>query len=246
MGRMIDDNRLELLGTSFVVTRYHVLTTCHNLTDEKGAILTGRFVISRQAKKQGEYQVFPEPINVDLVRFDLVSDWALLKVESTHKAFERFVPLCPERSLPNPTRNENEELKAYIAPIGFYLQNALESCSIWAESYGSVKQYDRDGHIILVDGGLYRGSCGGPYVNHAGEAVAMHIASMHEGKNLSTIKRLPAQKVTKAQLSEQVSQIDERTTDMNDVHNSLRQGIVIAKLPELMAFIRDVNSSNRS
>lgn len=243
LGRVkLDENRLELLGTCFAVTRHHVLTTHHNLLDESENLLTGRFVISRESKKQGENHVFAEPINVDLVQFDLDKDWALLEIERTHKGFDSYIPVCPEHSLPDPLRNEKEELKAYIAPIGFYLQNDIESSSIWAEDYGRVKQYDRGGAFILVDGGLYRGSCGAPYINHSGEAVAMHCASMHEGKNLSTIKRL-AKRKSVAQLSENLNELDDRTTDLSDVHNSLRQGIVIARLLPLMEFIDNVNSS---
>ena len=73
-------------------------------------------------------------------------------------------------NLPAETQ-EIEEVKCYYAPIGQFQQNPFYELNIWAGEYARVLQFDREGEMIIVDGGLYRGSCGAPYINNDGTGV---------------------------------------------------------------------------
>ena len=82
----------------------------------------------------------------------------------------------------------------YIVPkstnpntIGQYLTNTFDSMTILSDNYKKVLQYNADRTKIYCDG-LYRGSCGAPYINHDGHVVALHLASMNESGNYSNVK----------------------------------------------------------
>lgn len=237
-----DESRVvDLLGTAFAVTHRHVVTAFHNLldSDEDWNSMPGSmFDICRQVIKKADKQCFETPITVKYVLGDPTLDWAILEIVDVALKFSGFIPLCPISDLPKPLVSEREELKTYYAPIGQYLTNSFHSCQIWCDRYKPVLQYDRNNEVICLDGGLYRGSCGAPYVDHGGRVVAMHLSSMHEGKEFShTKKKQKTQKATIASLSARVDVLSEASTDMQDVHNSIRQGLVLARISELVDFL---------
>jgi len=146
--------------------------------------------------------------------------------------FQTWFTLCPIGALPDPTVNEREELKTYHAPIYNYKNNSYMSLAIWCDDYRRVCQYDgpSDSHI-LVDGGLYKGSCGGPYVNHDGNVVAMHLASMHEGVNLSQIN------TKRRKTKDRVDELESFSSQSYEIHTSIREGLVLSKIPTITNFI---------
>ena len=85
-----------------------------------------------------------------------------------------YAKVCDVSNLPNPIINEKEELKCYFAPIGLFLETGREELVVYSNDYQRVRQYDKSGKYTVVATGLYKGSWGGPYVNHDGQVVAMH------------------------------------------------------------------------
>jgi hypothetical protein len=235
---------LELIGTAFAITKRHVVTAGHNLLDpDTNEKLLGNWSIARKATKKNGRYVFPAPIAVTiklLGQDEDGADWAILEVDDSNHYFESYLPICKEPFLPK-TEAENEKLKAFYAPIGTFKTNGFVDLHIWPDDYQQVLQYDKEGTVILVTTGLYKGSCGGPYVSKAGLAVALHLSSMHEGKNISIVKK---RKRNVAELNEAVIQLVEASTDMADVHESIREGLVLARVPQIVALVERENEAS--
>jgi len=237
------------LGTAFAITKNHVVTACHNLVGDDGITFLdanryGTFQIDTRAMKQGEISIFPSALNLKVIRSDTSADWAILEVLDSSRMFPSYLPICPVESLPQPHINEREELKSYHAPIGYYSRNAILELEIWSDPYQRVLQYDQHHTLILVAGGLYRGSCGAPYVNHDGLVVAMHLSSSHEGKEFSStrpLKRAKNMKDLVDEINKRYVDQDDTTTDMNDVHNSNRQGFVLANSSSFMDALHNLH-----
>lgn len=146
-------------------------------------------MICRKVVKQGGALSMVNPIRVKVVDMDITADFAILKLDDpVFLSFKAFIPLCSAAELPDVSL-EKEEVKSYHTHIGQFRTNAFAEMSIWSGNYHSVLQYNQDGATLLVECGLYRGSCGAPYFNHAGCVVAMHLASMYEGRNVSLAKK---------------------------------------------------------
>ena len=67
---------------------------------------------------------------------------------------------------------------------------------MWTDEYKRVLLYNcaRLSTRILVAGGLYRGSCGAPYINRDGFVVDMHIASLNESKEKENVSNVKSKK----------------------------------------------------
>jgi hypothetical protein len=232
--------KLVLLGTAFPVCGKYIMTVYHNIVDEDSktkpkARLSDSFVIGKTIEKLNGEHVMQSPIEVSFEWGNEDEDFVFLKIVDAMNFVNDYLPICPEETLPNPLINEREELKTYHAPIGQYLNNQYPSLNIWSDDYKRVYQYHSNGKRIIVDGGLYRGSCGGPYVNHEGLVVAMHVASMHEGKNISNVKR--------RKLAKRIDDLESLTSSNYDLHQSVREGVVLARNPDAISFINTQNSS---
>lgn len=264
----------DLFGTCFAVTKTHILTAHHLLCEEdevtpryndKGFALEGKFLISRRAIKAGENEVFESPMEVKLIDKDKENDWALLELVDSTKSFPAWLQLCDKSTLPD-LDTEVVDLKAYFAPIGQFRRNSFLTLHIWVDEYRRVLQYDRPQNTnLIVDGGLYRGSCGSPYLNHHGKVVALHLGSEHEGQNVSLVKakpdahiplsgqkrsvRITATKVASSldelatKMTSSLDEVIEYVTDLGDVHASTRVGVVLANVPRLYDIISTVISS---
>lgn len=224
---------VTLLGTAFSVNSISVLTANHVIWDDDNeTFLANVFYIGSDVIKNGELNEILNYREVNLSHRDIEKDWALLTL-TNDPHFTRWLPICATDDLP--TTDEHEELKCYYAPIGQYLRNSLENMSIWSDPYKRVLQYNLDRSKIICDGGLYRGSCGAPYINRSGHVVAMHLSSMNEGVEFSNVKH--KKRRTIQDLEERVAG---SVTDLNDVHNSIREGLVLRNVTRLFQLI-DLN-----
>ena len=184
-----DPSDVILLGTAFAVSDTLVVTACHVICEDNSSqLLSKHFFISSTVIKIGESNAMINPREISPSFCDEVTDWAILKLTTNSTPFLRWLTICPVISLPNVPAN-HEELKCYYAPIGQYLTNTFDSMTIWSDNYKQVLQYNADRTKIYCDGGLYRGSCGAPYINHDGHVVALHLASMNESGNYSDVKK---------------------------------------------------------
>lgn len=105
---------------------------------------------------------------------------------------------------------------------------------LWADSFKNVLQYDANGRIyIVVDGGLYRGCCGAPYISHSDQVVAMHLSS---GRNISLVKKRSRKEqrssstaaTTQSEKPSTMNDIIDSVSDVSNVHSSVREGLCCA------------------
>jgi hypothetical protein len=217
---------LVLLGTAFSITRRHVITTYHNIVDDKNCRLSEVFVIGKVVNNNNGNYTMDAPIKVRVVFGDASEDFVFLQIVDEAITFDSYLQLCPVDQLPDRDINYSNEIKTYHAPIGMFCHNSLSSLQIWSDDYKRVLQYDRDGKSIIVDGALYRGSCGCPYIDHDGLVVTMHVASINEGENISSVKT----KVGKKRKQVIIVMDDWQSLSVYDLHASVRRGIVLPKI----------------
>lgn len=221
-----------LLGTAFAVSNILVVTACHVICEDNSSVLLSNyFFISSTVIKNGEINEMINPRQISPLFFDEVADWAILKLTTHSTQFLRWLTICPVDSLPNVPAN-HEELKCYYAPFGQYLTNSFDSMTIWSDNYKQVLQYNADRTKIYCDGGLYRGSCGSPYINHDGHVVALHLASMNESVNYSNVKYKKRKTIDEFE-----KRVSESLTDMSNVHASIREGLVLRSISTLMVHL---------
>lgn len=244
----------DLLGTSFAVTKKHLLTARHILCGEDfvtpmfdmttGKALQGAFLISRSGTKVGSSVLFPSPMEVKVVHSNVEHDWALLELVHPSLNFPAWFPLCHQSEIPN-LASETVDLKAFVAPIGQFIRSSLTDLVIWSDDYHRVLQYDKNSTQIVVAGGLYRGSCGSPYVNHRGKVVALHLESDNEGENMSLVKPIRTKRkyASTLDLTNTMDKVIDHVTDMAAVYASTRIGVVLANVPDLMALVDAENAT---
>ncbi len=142
-------------------------------------------------------------------------------------SFDSFIPICREINLPDITVDEIAPLKSYHAPIGQFSRNGFCELNIWVDNNDRVLQYDRDMTRIVVNGVLYRASCGAPYIDCNGYAVAMHVASTDKGE-----KRKRKRKTWRIMPST-VSDVIDTIADILQVYASVREGLVLDIILEI-------------
>ena len=216
-----DSRYVELLGTCFAITTRHVITAYHNLADGTDNI-TDPFQIARVARKVSDKDSLVDPLVVTFREGEATDDWAILELADPLERFASFFPLCGYSDLPDISMKA--DLKSFYSPIGQYKRNPFRELKIWRDDYKPVLQYEEK--KIFLDGGLYRGSCGAPYIDRDNKVVALHLFSMLEGKDISATKK-----------KRTVRDLEEFMTDQSDIHNSIREGLVLASVPYILAFI---------
>lgn len=229
-------NDIVLAGTAFAISPNQVITAYHNIYDEVDDQIQpfSKCAIASSVEKCGGRHEFQNPILVQIEHSSYDNDWAILKV-TDNTVFTSFLPICPEDELPDPMV-EIEGVSAYHAPIEFYRANAINSLVVWADGFQNVLQYDRGGSMILVDGGLYKGSCGGPYVNRAGKVVGMHLGSLHEAK-----EGVPQKKRTRSSRAVNLGDLESISSSvksLGDVHAHTKEGLVLCREPTLRHFLQ--------
>lgn len=220
-----DSRYVELLGTCFAITTRHIITAYHNLTDETGnttGSTTNPYQIARIARKVSDKDSLDNPLVVTFCEGEAIDDWAILELADPLEQFANFFPVCGYSDLPDISMKA--ELKSFYSPIGQYRRNSFRELKIWRDDYKPVLQYEEK--KILLDGGLYRGSCGAPYIDRDNKVVALHLSSMHEGQDISVTKK-----------KRTLKNLEEFMTDQSDIHNSIREGLVLASVPNILAFI---------
>jgi hypothetical protein len=222
----------DLLGTSFAITSRHVITAYHNLGDGLGMVggaignIGNIYSIARVAKKVSDKSTLIDPFDVTFCLGNDIEDWAILELRNSAQKFTSFFHLCEINDLPDILMRP--KLKALYAPIGQYRVNSFRELKIWASEYELVLQFEEEDKKIFLDGGLYRGSCGAPYIDENNKVVALHLASLNEGREFSYTKK-----------KRTIKDLEEVMTDQSDVHHSIREGLVLALVPAIQKFITD-------
>lgn len=148
-----------------VESRSHslLLTACHCL--QSGG--TFSLIRSITSNDDGTTVLEPsDPIQVQVVVVDTISDVAILKANQT---FPDAIKLCPAQEYP--TAIEEDVVKSYHCPISMFLDGAIDSISVMATSYN--KLLVSTSHHLYVTGEHMRGSAGGVVVDAFGRAVGL-------------------------------------------------------------------------
>jgi hypothetical protein len=229
---------VEATGTCFAITPRHIITAFHNFCQEDGVTqVSNTGLISKIVVKSGSDEIFITPFSVTICEFDVSQDWAICSLDDESVSFPLAIPICPEHSLPV-LSNASIDVKCLYAPIGVFRENPFTNLVIWAESYKSVLQYDKtDETSVLVEGGLYRGSCGAPYITRNGFVLGMHLFSMHEGKDYSAPKKRALSKITIQALELTTDKTSDSVSDLADIHSLIKEGVVLSRCPRVMNFI---------
>ena len=243
----------NILGTSFAVSSRHVLTAYHNLCDVdaitpmydvNGVALVGKYLIARSGTKVGSDIALISPWEVKLVKFDLTYDWAVLELVDSSTQFPAWLSLCEKSELPS-LDTQVVDVKTLFAPVGQFLINDIRDLKIWPDEYRRILQYDDNETQLIVDGGLYRGSCGSPYLDHRGKVVAIHLSSFHEGRNLSLVKPTLGKRriaASTSALTSAMNDVIDQVTNLSDVHNSTRSGVVLANVPDILDYVKSLSN----
>jgi hypothetical protein len=225
---------VELVGTAFAITKSHILTAYHNILidpeDYKSGIPNKQIVITNIVTKEIDQHVVCDPIYCSFVDGNVIEDWAILEVNNPSNYFNRYFPIGDADTI------KPEQLRVLHAPIGFYRNNSVRLLQIWGGGYQRVLQYDddvNDVHQVLIESGLYRGSCGAPYLTDDGTVIAMHLSSSHEGKDISWTNRKRLKRF-QAQLTETQDAI----TDASDIHSSISTGLVLSHIKTIVEFVK--------
>lgn len=236
--RDLTTGNVEATGTCFAITPRHLITAYHNFCEEDGITqISNVGLISKTVVKSGSDEIFDMPLFITIIEFDIAYDWAICSLDDASIVLPLVIPLCPEPSLPV-LRIEAVDIKCLYAPIGAFRENPITNLEIWAENYKSVLQYDKpDKTSVLVEGRLYRGSCGAPYITRNGLVLGMHLYSMHEGKDYSATKKRTLSRLTMKTLEMTTDKISDSISDLADVHASIKGGLVLSRCPRVVDFI---------
>jgi hypothetical protein len=207
--------------------------------DVNGVALVVKYLIARSGTKVGSEIALISPREVKLVKFDLTNDWAVLELVDSSEHFPFWLSLCEKSELPS-LDTEVVDVKTLFAPVGQFLIHEMRDLKIWPDEYRRVLQYDDNETKLIADGGLYRGSCGSPYLNHR-KVVAMHLSSFHEGRNVSLVKPTLGKRriaASTTSLTTAMNDIIDQMTSLSDVHYSTRSGVVLANVPDILEFVK--------
>ena len=70
----------------------------------------------------------------------------------------------------------------------------------------------------------------------------MHLSSFHEGRNVSLVKPTLGKRRSAAStsaLTSAMNDVIDQVTNLSDVHNSTRSGVVLANVPDILDVVKD-------
>lgn len=242
LGTVEISGRIEMAGTAFAITGRHVITAYHNIWEEESKTEFSSCALTKEVRKDGGAYSFVDPLYLKLVLKGKGTseneDWAILELEPSHPNFQYYFPLCPLNKLPDLSIG-SFQARSIFAPIGSFRVSSLRTMRLWVEDFSKIFQYDEN--TVIVDGGLYRGSCGAPYIATDGLVIGMHLASEHEGRNVSLTTR--KRNRSSMEVGKTIVDVAESVTDLADVHASVKVGLVLSKITEITLFIATHNST---
>lgn len=245
IGIVLPDGRTAASGTAFPITPRHIITAFHVVSDpdpQSGLLIPyERCLLSKSVTKHVRQDIFEDPIFVRVVEGERENDWVILEMEKEGATFQSFFPLCPIQNLPKP-RSEKDEVKTYFAATEFY-RNNTQSLEVWYGGFARVLQYDKEGQVLLMSSGISSASCGGPMVNHNGEVVSMHVATLHEnpelrrGQSLDTGGRGRLGSESREDSCE-VESLTDSVSEYSNGRASVQEGLVLSRVEAVVRFIQ--------
>ena len=190
------------------------------------------------------------------VHQDTHLDWIILE-RADGAEFPHCLTLCDIANLPK----VDERVRACFAPIDLITNGCGSILDVTAGDYCRIQQYSPEvsgePHIgfmakpdrlqspredpqyiyMSVDGGLYGGCCGSPYLDKENRVVAFHLYS---GDDMRPMAEIVSDAIAKSARRSK-RQLDCGSADADSSsggHAHIKQGLIIAKLESLVRAIR--------
>lgn len=269
-----DERSVQPTGTAFAVSSRHVLTAAHNLIDTDLELYLAKMIV---------FKKFYEKIVVERTNmFSETTDWCILRLAEGEPDLPYVPNFATLDELPQMTRGKSSEVRAIHAPMAKYKANDSMAIEVENESFQRICKYDilgakkeesevrflkvgvgaytsardhPDGHFLLVEGSLSKGSCGAPYFNHEGKVVAMHLSSIDD---TMTIRDVLSRVMKKKKSAEGVCNAKKRKADLMDeaaealntededwvstisAFHDVKVGLVLCKEPTVAAALKSL------
>jgi hypothetical protein len=178
----------EPIGTAYAPTcesNNLVITVAHNICDAGGNVVATNLRVVSKLEKQPPapyIETFPKGFRtgalLEVVEFDVVEDWAVLKLKSTRSQFEITLETLLD-STQLPATEDEERFKMYYAPCEYFIKyNECKVLEILPSA--DVRPYGISFPHKSVDypGGLSKGSSGGIALwKRTNRVVSIHLLS---------------------------------------------------------------------
>jgi hypothetical protein len=217
-------------GTAFAVAKNYLLTAKHNLTR---GILQYQIVDTLTRNETTGEILNSGFIEVKVIKVGKALDWAILETVE-------FVSLVP---IPLTLRevDRDTDIKIYHCPVLLFNNLDIEILcpnSRWTKVIATVS------HSLFADGGLFKGSSGGPFILRDGCAVGFHVESVSESKMTESnfIGRLRnSENLPNNDALWQSIEVLTETIDSNcSVHDSVCKALSLQKLKNLIDNLRNL------
>ena len=241
-------------GTAFCISKRHVLAAYHCTlnapSSEYEELCLGRTASCNDGAMFGHVNVQRTPHR------DTHMDWIILE-RADEAEFPHCLTLCDIANLPK----VDERVRACFAPIDLITNGCGSILEVTAGDYCRIQQYSPEvsgePHIgfmakpdrlqspredpqyiyMSVDGGLYGGCCGSPYLDKENRVVAFHLYS---GDDMRPMAEIVSDAIAKSARRSK-RQLDCGSADADSSsggHAHIKQGLIIAKLESLVRAIR--------
>ena len=218
-------------GTAFAVAKNYLLTAKHNLIR---GILQYQIVDTLTRDETTGEIINSGFIEAKVIKTGSKLDWAILETAECISLVP--IPLTLVQV------DRDTDIKIYHCPVQLY--NSLEMevvCpnSRWTKVMTTVK------HSLIADGGLFKGSSGGPFILRNGCAVGFHVESVSEAimtdSNLIRRLRRSNENATSNEALWESIEVLTETIDSNcGVHDSVCKALSFRQLKNLIDNLRNL------
>ena len=195
------------------------------------------------------------------IYFDATEDWAILeRIDGIE--FGLHLPLCNMANLPY----VDDRIRTCFAPCNLIFNSECSVLQITMGDPGRITQYSPESTKALhndfeasksdsveferedplniylsVDGGLFGGCCGAPYIDTENRVVAFHLYSGDDSipVQVAVIKEAAKTAVKGAKRSAKKQDIED-VASSNGGYASVKQGLIISKLKKLVCAVREL------
>lgn len=188
--------------------------------------------------------------------FDTTKDWAILERDD-EKEFSVHLALCDFANLPK----VDDHVRTCFCPCDLVMAGGSATLDVTLGDYNRVTQYapevseqlhngfmassgpiespreDPQNVYLSVEGGLYGGCCGSPYIDRKNRVVAFHLYSGDDCLPIDTVIHSDFEN-TKSGSKKTKKGDDADTASSSGGYASMKQGLILAKLDSLVLTIR--------
>ena len=191
--------------------------------------------------------------------FDDTEDWAILERIDVME-FGLHLPLCNISNLPY----VDDRVRTCFAPCDLIIRSECSVLQIKMGDFCRITQYSPESTKALhndfeasksvsveseredplniylsVDGGMFGGCCGAPYIDTENRVVAFHLYSGDDSIPVKVAVIKEATKTKKIKKTPKKQDIED-VASSNGGYASVKQGLIISKLEKLVCAVREL------